>query len=832
MGKQRFWGFRQIAALALMGVLAACGGKNSDGNSPAGASTPQNTVQPIKAVVAAVTVDPTVPAAYAGQITQIISPIGAGSVGGSVKISSLASGGGESMVYAVDASNNILLASMTTSGVAEALSADSTALTLVRMLMGAVPTTANLPQINADIRATAEYPTLVSLVNQSVVAGVSPTTSTVVFDSLIRLMAQIPTSTLSQMGIQSASRSRAMTLPSSPNVTATPSPYPLLTGMTSTQGVFVTGASTQSVDVANTMSIAWSVSSADTKGGTPNSVLLDRYGLLDQLALGTGLRPSMPSKAITAPGDAFNLTLEQNTLSRTANVISATKDLALLTISVVTAGQASGFAAGCTGAVLDVLLPASSVANLASQPTGAGLAQYIKDLKSTAMSSVLQGLSNCGPPLGLNLQTIATANVNQPFWEATANFVVGFATYAKDKLFSSVGAVIDSAGMGIALGQTIAYWSSTQTVGVCTAGGALVNCTAELQFTPPVVNLAPTATGVAPAALVALDAAKKQTLTPGDITYQSDQSAVIEVDVKSGGLTLHPLPDGSAPVTVTITATDASTDVVGRYQIVVTAPQTPTVTGVSPASAVANSPLDVVVTGINLNTPGHGITAQFGGCALALQAGGTDTTQTYQCTPTQAGTFNGTVNSASGAVLFSFTINVTQGSFTKIAADGTYLPNTATTWSCVRHNATGLLWEAHVTRGTTAGQYDPHPCSWDATLTCYGYSNLGNGSPWDAPSVTGPVCGKPGRLPTEAEGNALVNDPAYGYVGSTGNPTYGAFQATWFGADDMAWRGWTSSPVAGDPSGVWCVHFSYGLVYVGIRSYYTDGGGVRLVAGP
>jgi hypothetical protein len=152
-----------------------------------------------------------------------------------------------------------------------------------------------------------------------------------------------------------------------------------------------------------------------------------------------------------------------------------------------------------------------------------------------------------------------------------------------------------------------------------------------------------------------------------------------------------------------------------------------------------------------------------------LASGGNDTTQTYQCTPTQAGSFSGTVNSASGAVLSNFTVNVTgvpASGFTKISAAGQDLPDTAPTWSCVRHNATGLLWEAHVTRQTPA-----HPCSFDPTLTCTGYTNFGDGSAYEASAVTGSVCGKPGRLPTVDEGTALVNDPAY----VAANPTGGGF---------------------------------------------------------
>jgi hypothetical protein len=196
-------------------------------------------------------------------------------------------------------------------------------------------------------------------------------------------------------------------------------------------------------------------------------------------------------------------------------------------------------------------------------------------------------------------------------------------------------------------------------------------------------------------------------------------------------------------------------------------------------------------------------------------------------------------------VLSSVTVNVAAaGGFTKIAADGTYLPDTATTWSCVRHNATGLLWEAHVTRGMTGWSRDVHPCSWDATLTCQGYSNLGNGKPWDASSVMGTVCGKPGRLPTAEEGQALVSDPAW--VCTAAQQFVAPCLATWkrwFGDDDVADASWSSTPYlptswVGSPTDLMkTVRFSMGDVSEWSGTYYFGGPmgyglSVRLVAGP
>ncbi len=247
-------------------------------------------------------------------------------------------------------------------------------------------------------------------------------------------------------------------------------------------------------------------------------------------------------------------------------------------------------------------------------------------------------------------------------------------------------------------------------------------------------------------------------------------------------------------------------------------------------SMVVGDVLTLEVAGSGLGVA-QNLHLTWDGCAsLTLLTPGSDTRRSYQCTPQAAGTYSGQViNTSTGAVVLTFSVVVPKPTtgFTKISAAGADLPDTATTWGCVRHNATGLLWEAHVTRATTAGRWDMHPCSWSAASTCEGYSNIGNGSVWDAASVTGSVCGKPGRLPTEAEGRALVNDPAY----VAANTSSGVFEFTWFGTDDMAWGGWTSSLVVGFPSKSWYINFGSGLLDVSLSvSGYAGLDNVRLVA--
>lgn len=181
--------------------------------------------------------------------------------------------------------------------------------------------------------------------------------------------------------------------------------------------------------------------------------------------------------------------------------------------------------------------------------------------------------------------------------------------------------------------------------------------------------------------------------------------------------------------------------------------------------------------------------------------------------------------------------------FTKVSAEGKDLPSDATNWSCVRHNKTGLLWEAHVRRQTPVS-----PCPFNARLSCTGYTNYGDGRINDAstvPLTVGQLCGKMGwRLPTKNEGRALVEDTLYRMdVWS---------RQKWFGADDRAYGGWTSTEVESQPYMAWTINFGPLPLNVGVdggafsrlrsdNGYYfgdifydqgLDYMNVRLVAGP
>ena len=157
-------------------------------------------------------------------------------------------------------------------------------------------------------------------------------------------------------------------------------------------------------------------------------------------------------------------------------------------------------------------------------------------------------------------------------------------------------------------------------------------------------------------------------------------------------------------------------------------------------------------------------------------------------------------------------------SYTKLDHSGNSLPASAITWSCVRDNVTGLVWEGKTDDG---GIHDK-----DNTYRWGGKTALGTGygtyyPDWDTlvdGSNTERLCGfSDWRVPTHSELQGLVH---YG----RSNP---AIDTGYF-PNTPASHFWSSSPSGYSMYSAWYVSFSYGAtIYNGSRS--TDRYSVRLV---
>lgn len=159
-------------------------------------------------------------------------------------------------------------------------------------------------------------------------------------------------------------------------------------------------------------------------------------------------------------------------------------------------------------------------------------------------------------------------------------------------------------------------------------------------------------------------------------------------------------------------------------------------------------------------------------------------------------------------------------SYRKVAADGSELPPSATSWQCVRDRLTGLTWEVKTDDGRLRDQNST-------------YTNFGDGRAFDASAFVAAVnaqglCGASDwRLPTHLELHGLVD---YANAPPLRSILAEAFPNTRAGAY------WTSTPVADqtadptDNTDAWAVNFARGDLYGGgPRSGRLA---VRLVRGP
>ncbi len=137
--------------------------------------------------------------------------------------------------------------------------------------------------------------------------------------------------------------------------------------------------------------------------------------------------------------------------------------------------------------------------------------------------------------------------------------------------------------------------------------------------------------------------------------------------------------------------------------------------------------------------------------------------------------------------------------YTKIAADGSVLPPSSSTWACVKDQLTGLMWEVKTADGSLRDV--------NKTYTNYGDGRSGDASAFVAAVNAAGLCGKTDwRLPTVDELQGLVD---YGVAYNSGRPT---IDETFF-PNTAQWVYWTSSPLVGGSNYAWYVDFSSGLVY-------------------
>nr|WP_223227081.1 DUF1566 domain-containing protein [Vibrio cholerae] len=167
--------------------------------------------------------------------------------------------------------------------------------------------------------------------------------------------------------------------------------------------------------------------------------------------------------------------------------------------------------------------------------------------------------------------------------------------------------------------------------------------------------------------------------------------------------------------------------------------------------------------------------------------------------------------------------------FTKLDANGDELAQSASEWSCVSDNHTGLIWEVKQPAGSAGLRDAAHEYSWynPDNSSNGGYAGRQNGgtcqgSACDTQAFVNAVnsqglCGASDwRLPSVNELLSIVHNgriqPAIDQAYFPHTPQYG-----WY---------WSSSPYASGSRNAWNVHFNYGYVDYYSKSYSSH---VRLV---
>jgi Big-like domain-containing protein len=579
-------------------------GNVSGANANVTVSCIAGTATTVNAALATVTVDPTVPSSVASIIKSIVSPLDS-QMPGSTLFVPISLDGGESMVFATDGNNNIILASLLTT-TSVTLSANSTALALTRLLMGSLPATASATQVNAAIQATAEYPNLISLVSVALAANTSPATSTAVFASINTVFNQLPASLLATFSQTKHLMARTAAAPvAQPSVTTTQSK--ILTtsaGGTVIGAVSISGATADGgADASNSTAIAWSLASADTSGNslcapsTPKStndpdcaVLVDRTELLTN-ALSALSLGSVSTEEIGGNGAAFNVTLEQNTLSKTANILQSSEDIIQSILGVFSAGTDAPFVS-CINSALEAFLPPAEVSSLVLDPSPSAFEGYLKNVVLSPIS-IAKAYINC-PNVNV-AQLPAGSNPIGPvsFQSAVIQLIVKAAEFAESEFLN--GAVglgqlaVTTFGIPLEISELNHYWAFSGVVGVCEAplgqSYQISNCAASFTFSAPVITMVP-GTSFVPA-LQALDINGNPTLTPADLVYSSPQDTeVVDLNLTTGGVVALEPPQGQTSAKAMVTVMETSTGISASYTVNVNSLPTETV-GADPTNLPA-----------------------------------------------------------------------------------------------------------------------------------------------------------------------------------------------------------------------------------------------------
>lgn len=549
---------RTILVGVMMLLVAACGGS---GETSSGSNRSAPPV--VNLTSTTVTADSSVPTPVINAVAEVISPVASGSLSSSIQIAT--TGSHDSFVLALDAGGKIRLAAMSGGG-PTTLNADSTALALVRMVIGVLPSGITTRQANQAIRGAAEFPALVGLIQGVLNTDLAPLESGPAVQSIATTTRQTMDAISAILAPpQSGGTLSVMAFAARP--VTTPLPFKIVNDITSIFSVYVDSAgSGGSVNVVNASPIAWSAHSLNERGilipapapSPDGKVLLEANtvgrSLLDKV------NPWLGPPAINLPGNdgkGLDLVVEQTPDSREKNLEEVLEGVFVEALPFLVEN-------GCIRGVARALVTADSLQALAISQT---IMAFRDDLVRAGggKEADLRGvISKCSPSLTPNAKEVGR------FSRLIAGALTRLAT---GQVFDRVATLVTKIEL------TAAYWNTPpRPVAVCmgslafTGSSTIQNCVKEFRFTNPTPVLVPNARFTP--RITALAAGNVPTGLPTGMTHVSSDTAQAVVTVltprngerQTGELVANGV--GSA----TITIRDPFTDVSEPYTVTVVRP--------------------------------------------------------------------------------------------------------------------------------------------------------------------------------------------------------------------------------------------------------------------
>jgi hypothetical protein len=506
-------------------------------------------------VQTAVSIDPTVPAAATAAVRQVLSPQDKGSVGGVINLPAPGNDG-ETMLLALDGAGKMRLAAFARSG-ATTLSLDSTAIALVRLIMGSTKPADTSVGGDAVIRSVPGYAALVEALRGAALDAVAPADSLAVGNALVAVVTQVMSAI--NAGALSPALATARALAFTPPTDFRGLPYKVISwpALPVDLPVGVTGGTAASVDVLNSMPIAWSAVVTDSDGTELDKAVLPPTTLLPVLLgnikpwwlLGSNpgsiLADFKPTTLAAAGGKSFNLTIQQDEASR----IETLSDIVARTVSI---GFAVWRPTSCSEAILKTEAKVLLKANYKIY-TGLSAAEaFTSQMTVENISGVLAACPIKKVP-------------------EMASFIKPLA--AVFSLLSKTAGVYNAFTVPSQIALAGSFWYTDDvTRGICRdARGDIRNCARRFVF-EPIAQVVTKGTVVRPAeTLQTLGADDKPTGTPAGLRYsvaggESDPTLQLGEDSGQVTVTAKALGEGSVKVL------DPITGAVGQVAVSVVAP--------------------------------------------------------------------------------------------------------------------------------------------------------------------------------------------------------------------------------------------------------------------